>query len=324
MLEVCLLGTGGMIPLPERRLSSMMIRRNGKMILMDCGEGTQIGIRLLGWGFKDIEALCLTHHHGDHVAGIPGFLLTLGNSGRTEPFTIFGPPPLAYVISALTVIAPQLPFDIRLVELSARKADDNNTEGDLQSSETGNLIDNNCLNIAGVNIKALPMDHMIPCLAYSFELNRTGKFDVKRAEGYKIPKELWSILQNGKKVEVEGREFSPEMVMGPPRKGLKVTYCTDSRPSDELSEFAKNSDLLILEGMYGDDELLEKAIERKHMIFSEAARVAKQSNAKELWLTHFSPSIKYPEEYIQSAAGIFPNTVIGRDLLLKQIPFENY
>lgn len=304
MLEVCLLGCGGMAPLPERRLSSMMIRRNGKMVLVDCGEGTQIGIKLLGWGFKDIEALCLTHYHADHVAGLPGFLLTLGNSGRTDPFTIFGPKHLAYVVSALTVIAPQLPYEIRLVELPLPR-------------------ENEGYQIAGLIIKALPMDHMIPCLAYGFEVGRGGKFDVKRAEAQGIPKEFWSILQKGEPVEYEGRELVPEMVLGPPRKGLKVTYCTDARPDNELIEFASGSDLLVCEGMYGDDALLEKAIERKHMIFSEAAAVADKSRSKELWLTHFSPSLREPEDYVQSARDIFPNTVIGADLLVRQLNFED-
>lgn len=301
MLEVCLLGCGGMMPLPERRLASMMLRRNGKMILVDCGEGTQIGVKLLGWGFKAIEALCLTHYHADHVAGLPGFLLTLGNSGRTEPFTIFGPPPLAYIVSALTVISPELPYDIRLIELPAQQESVNQ--------------------IAEVTLKALPMDHIIPCMAYSFEIQRPGEFNVKRAEAQEIPKELWSVLQKGSTVEYKGRMLLPEMVLGPPRKGLKVTYCTDSRPGSGLAGFAGGSDLLICEGMYGDNELLDKAAERKHMIFSEAAAIAAGSKSRELWLTHFSPSMKEPEAFIDAARSIFPNTAVGRDLMVKQLNF---
>jgi len=303
MLEVCLLGCGGMVPLPDRRLTSMLIRQNGKMILVDCGEGTQVGIKLLGWGFKSIDALCLTHYHADHVAGLPGFLLTLGNSGRTEPFTIFGPPPLEYVVGALTVIAPQLPYDVRLAELA---------EQGESKCQIGEFI-----------ISSIPMDHMIPCMAYSFEIKRAGKFDTERAEEQRIPKELWSILQKGNTVEWEGKQLTPEMVIGPPRKGLKVTYCTDSRPTQKLIEFSRESDLLILEGMYGDDSLLDKAIERKHMLFSEAARIAEQSNSRELWLTHFSPSLNRPEDYIHTARSIFPNAALGKDLLFAEINFVN-
>lgn len=303
MLEVCLLGCGGMVPLPDRRLTSLLIRQNGKMILVDCGEGTQVGIKQLGWGFKSIEALCLTHYHADHIAGLPGFLLTLGNSGRTEPFTIFGPPPLAYVVSALSVIAPQLPYDVKLTELSE--------QGESKSQ------------IGEFYINALPMDHMIPCLAYSFEIKRSGKFDAERAESQRIPKEFWSMLQKGITVDYEGRNLVPDMVVGPPRKGLKVAYCTDSRPKEELVELSRESDLLICEGMYGDDELLDKAIERKHMIFSEAAAIAGNSKSKELWLTHFSPSLKEPHDFIQTARNVFPNTVIGEDLMVKQFNFSD-
>ena len=303
MLEVCLLGCGGMVPLPDRRLTSLLIRWNGKMILVDCGEGTQIGIKLLGWGFKSIDALCLTHYHADHVAGLPGFLLTLGNSGRTEPLTIFGPPPLAYVIRALTVIAPQLPYDVMAAELPQ--------EGESRKQ------------IGEVLIRATPMDHMIPCMAYSFEIKRSGKFDAGRAEAQGIPKKYWGILQKGSSIEQGGRILTPDMVVGPPRKGLKITYCTDSRPSETLAEFSRESDLLICEGMYGDDKLLDKAVERKHMIFSEAAVIAERSRSKELWLTHFSPSLKTPEDYRGSARNIFPNTVVGKDLMTKQLKFTD-
>lgn len=302
MLEVCLLGCGGMVPLPDRRLTSLLIRSNGRMILVDCGEGTQIGIRELGWGFKAIDALCLTHYHADHVAGLPGFLLTLGNSGRTEPLTVFGPAPLDYVLKALTVIAPQLPYEIKAVELSQRGI--------------------RRLQVGECQISTVSMDHMIPCLAYSFAIKRNGRFDSEQAEKLRIPKKFWSVLQKGVSVEHEGRRLTPDMVTGPPRKGLKITYCTDSRPTDELVSLSRESDLLVCEGMYADDELLDKAIERKHMIFSEAAQIAKRSESKELWLTHFSPSLKKPEDGLESARAVFPNTFIGSDLMIKQLKFS--
>lgn len=303
MTEVCLLGCGGMVPLPDRRLTSMLIRHNGTMILVDCGEGTQVGIKLQGWGFKNIDALCVTHYHADHIAGLPGFLLTLGNSGRTEPFTIFGPPPLSYIISALTVIAPQLPYEVMLGELS---------------EETDHKF-----RIGDFHVSAAPMDHMIPCMAYSFEIERSGKFDAKSAEEQGIPREYWSILQKGSSAVYEGRILTPEMVMGPPRKGLKVTYSTDTRPNERLTELSRGSDLLICEGMYGDDELLEKAAERKHMTFSEAAAIAVESGSKELWLTHFSPALREPDDFLSFAVEPFPNTVIGQDLMTKQLKFND-
>jgi len=303
MMEVCLLGCGGMVPLPDRHLSSMLIRGHGKIILVDCGEGTQVSIKKTGWGFKSIDAVCLTHYHADHVAGLPGFLLTLGNSGRTEPLSIFGPPPLAYVLSALTVIAPELPYEIRLEELSSEKE---------SSIEHGGFL-----------IGSLPMVHAIPCLAYRFEMKRTGKFQKERAEAQKIPKEYWNSLQKGNEIEYGGRKISPAMVMGPPRKGLKITYCTDSRPTDELIQFSCESDLLVCEGMYGENDMLEKAIARQHMLFSEAAEIAARGKSKELWLTHFSPSLKEPEMFLYFSRNIFPNTTVGKDLLATTLNFIN-
>jgi len=303
LLGVSLLGCGGMTPLPERRLTSLLVRHSGKMILVDCGEGTQIGIKKLGWGFKSIDAVCITHYHADHVAGLPGFLLTLGNSDRREPLTILGPPPLEYIISSLTVIAPHLPYGINLAELSTKA----------ESS----------VYIGELNVKVMPMEHRIPCLAYSFELSRSGRFDVAAAKALNIPMKFWNPLQKGKTIEFEGRTLVPELVVGPPREGLKVTYSTDCRPTDALLELCRNSDLLVCEGMYADDELIEKAKERKHMIFSEAANLALHSGSKELWLTHFSPSLNNPQDYISIPQSIFPNTVIGRELLTKELNFRD-
>ena len=303
MLEVCLLGCGGMAPLPERRLASMLLRNNGTMILVDCGEGTQVSIKEVGWGFRSIDAICITHYHADHIAGLPGFLLTLGNSGRTDPITIFGPPQLAYVVQALTVIAPELPYEINLLELP---------KDEESAVQLGDIL-----------IGALPMEHAIPCLAYRFEIKRKGKFNKDQAETLQIPRQYWKTLQRGEEIEVDGRLLIPEMVLGPERRGLKLCYCTDTRPTEKLIDFCRDSDLLICEGMYGDDSLLEKAKERKHMTFSEAAGVALRSNSKELWLTHFSPSIKNPEEFLFFAQNVFPNTVIGKDLLKTTLSYSD-
>jgi len=302
MIEVCLLGCGGMMPLPDRRLTALLYRYNGKMILIDCGEGTQLPIKITGWGFKSIEAICFTHYHADHIAGLPGFLLTLGNSGREEPLKIYGPPGLIEVIKALTIIAPELPFETILIELS----DEN-----LSTNHIGDII-----------IKSIPVDHTLSCLSYSIEIRRAGKFDVQRAKDNNIPIKFWSSLQNGKIIEHEGKRYVPEMVLGRERKGLKVTYSTDTRPTGELTDFCKGSDLLIGEGMYGENDQLQKAIKNKHMIFSEAATLAFKSHSKELWLTHYSPSLQNPDLFIDNAKNIFMNTVAGKDLMVKRMNFD--
>jgi ribonuclease Z len=302
MIDVCLLGCGGMMPLPQRRLTALLFRHNGKMILIDCGEGTQVGVKLAGWGFKPIDAILFTHYHADHVAGLPGLLLTLANSGKTEPLLLAGPPGLRQVVAGLSVIAP-VPFDLILTELP---------DNSMSEESIGEVV-----------VKSIPGDHRIPCLSYSLEVKRAGMFDARRAAGLGLPVQYWNRLQKGGTVIYEGKRYDPEMVLGKPRKGLKIAYCTDTRPTRSLAEFCRDSDLLVCEGIYGEDEKKAGAIEKKHMIFSEAAAIAKESGSRELWLTHYSPSMKDPEAFADVARTIFPNTVPGRDLMTKTLQFQN-
>ncbi|MCL1844309.1 MAG: ribonuclease Z [Defluviitaleaceae bacterium] len=306
MIDVALVGTGGMMPLPNRFLSSMICRINGDMILFDCGEGTQVSLRMLGWGFKQIEVICFTHFHGDHISGLPGLLLTMANADRTEPLTLIGPTGLSFVVNSLCVIARDLPFPIEFLEWDAK------TPHEYRRGET-------------VILRSLPVNHRTPCFAYSVELLRRGKFDAERARRQDIPLKLWSALQNtaDAHIEHEGRVFTSNMVLGPPRKGLKLVFCTDTRPTAALPDFAHGADLFICEGLYGDDELREKAAKRKHMIFSEAAELAKKADAKELWITHYSPSLPDPYNYLDRATKIFPNTKTGKDRKFTTLKFDD-
>jgi len=302
MIDVCLLGTGGVMPLPGRWLSSALIRYNGKMILIDCGEGTQVPVKMAGWGFKAIDAVVFTHYHGDHIAGLPGLLLTIGNSGRVDPLNLVGPPGLKKVVEGLTVIAPELPYKLNLVELS-----------DKDETET---------HLNGLIIKSIPVDHTITCLSYSLILKRQGKFDVEKARKLNIPVEYYKKLQNGHTVQAGDLAVKPEMVLGPERRGIKVCYCTDSRPTDKLVGFVSEADLFICEGMYGDNEEMEKAIQKKHMTFVEAAEIASKANVKALWLTHYSPSLNDPGKYIEEAAKIFPKAKASTDLQMSTFGFS--
>jgi ribonuclease Z len=302
-MDVCLLGTGGVMPLPDRWLTALLLRYKGKMILIDCGEGTQIPLKMAGWGFKNIDIVLFTHYHADHVAGLPGFLLTLGNSGRKEPLILMGPPGINKVVEGLTVISPELPYELQLIELS-----------DSKESET-------CIN--DILIKSIPVDHAISCLAYCIELKRQGKFDAERAMELNIPINYWNRLQKGEMVKLEDRVIYSEMVVGEQRKGIKVCYCTDTRPTEELVDFIKGSDLFICEGMYGDEIDAFKAVQKKHMMFSEAGLLAKQGNVAEIWLTHYSPALIDPEEYIEPIREIFPYTILGKDLLSKEINYQD-
>jgi len=302
MLDVCLLGTGGMMPLPRRWLTAALMRYNGSSLLIDCGEGTQIAMKESGWSFKPIDVICFTHYHADHISGLPGLLLTMGNAERTEPLVMIGPKGLERVVNALRTIAPELPFEMQFIEITEPEAD---------------------IELNGYHIHAFKVNHNITCYGYSVEIKRAGRFDLERAKAANIPQRMWSRLQKGETITTEdGVVYTPDMVLGAARKGIKVTYCTDSRPTDSIVKSAEGSDLFICEGMYAEKDKLAKAKQYKHMTFYEAADMAKRAGVQEMWLTHFSPSLVHPAEYMPEVRSIFPQSYLGKDGKTVELMFD--
>ena len=302
MIDLLLLGTGGMLPLPDRWLSSLLVRCRGELVLFDCGEGTQIPWRSFGWGFRRLGAVCLSHCHADHVAGLPGLLHSLANAERTEPVALYGPPGTARVVAGLRTVAPYLPFELRVAELSG--GDEFELPG-------------------GLRARAMLGEHGLPCLAYRVAIERARRFSPERAVALGVPLPLWRSLQRGEAVAWSGGQATPEHVLGPPRRGLAFAYVTDTRPRAEFPAFLAGVDLLVCEGTYGDPADLPKAVERSHMTFAEAATLARQAEVGALWLTHFSPALTDPAAYLPEATGVFPASTVGSSGLTTTLTFRD-
>lgn len=302
MVNLTLLGCGGNVPLPNRFLSSLFMNFNGRKILVDCGEGTQVSMKMKGCGFKDIDLICITHTHGDHIIGLIGLLSTIGNSERKKPVTIIGPVGIKEAMDAIQVLIT-LPYKLNIIE---------NPEGRFS------LVDPI---LSDLSIETIELEHSTECIGYNFYFARHPKFNVEKAQQSNVPRKYWNMLQKGMTIMDNDINYTPDMVLGDDRKGIKISMVTDTRPLDTIPEFIKDADLFICEAMYGDEMDISKAIKNKHMLFREAASLAVRGNAKQLLLTHFSPSIEDPNVFENNAKSVFENTIIGYDRFSTQIKY---
>ncbi|MBR6045467.1 MAG: ribonuclease Z [Ruminococcus sp.] len=298
MPEICLLGTGGMIPLKDRFLTSLYVEHNGHALLIDCGEGTQVAAAVHGAKISRIEALLLTHEHADHVTGLPGLLLSIGNCSRTRPLDIWLPEKSIANVSSLLAVCGHLPYEVVFHGLP----------DDEPASFTAEAAD------PMLTVDTVPLCHKIPCIGYRLSFGRKPVFLPEKAKQLGIPVEYWKTLHSGGSVTLpDGRSFASGDVTGGARPPLRITYTTDSLPLPGLADFARDSDLFICEGMYGDEEKKASMNEKCHMLMQDACRLAAEAGAKRLWLTHYSPAEESPEIYEPQLRELFPGVVISKD-----------
>ena len=294
MLTITLLGTAATMPLPERALTAAVAECGGHSLLLDCGEGTQTAARRAGVNLMRADAICLTHYHGDHIFGLPGLLQTLGSLNRTEPLTVYGPAGLDAVARPVMALAGAQPYPVLWREADAPFAVD------------------------ALKITPFPLAHRVPCCGYALELPRAGRFDPARARAAGIPVAYWKTLQKG----AAAGGFTPEQVLGPPRRGLKVVYATDTRPCAALEVAARDADLLCMDATYADDADLPKARLYGHTTCREAGALAAAAAVRRLWLTHYSAAVTDTAPGLAAARTAYPLALAGYDGMAQELEFD--
>lgn len=307
MIDITLLGTSSMMPLPERALTSVFLSCDGHSILFDCGEGTQTAARKAGVSLMKTDMIALTHYHGDHIFGLPGLLQTMHSMGRTEPLYITGPEGLTDALRPLLTLAGTLAFEIITVLIP---------DGGLELDTVLKGFKH------GAKLAAFKTEHRVASRGYVFTLSRPGRFMPEKAQALGVPETQFKLLQRGQSVEVDGKTVFPDQVLGAPRKGLKFVFSGDTAYCDTLTEAAKDADLAVFDATYAEDEQADIAYEHGHMNFRLAAEAASKANVKQLWLAHYSQMIKDPLEYLDKTKKIFENTVCGYDGLSATLVFE--
>lgn len=304
-MEAFILGCGGMMPLPYRHLTSVLLRREGDLFLFDCGEGTQVSLRRLNLKWKKIDAIFISHTHADHVTGLPGILMLNAQVDRTEPLYIYGPPKIKeYVETSRKVLDMYINYPIVVKEIEAP-----------------------CVVHSGKDfyIRAFPLDHTKICVGYTLEeLDRPGEFNPDKARELGVPVgPLWAQLQNGFEVQAaDGSTVKPEQVLGQKRSGRKFSFVTDTLYKKSIADEVRGSDFLVCEGMF-ESELIDQAREKKHMTAVQAATIARDADVRRMCMIHYSPRYtdRDLEKLLTEAREVWPKAELSRDRMQIDIPY---
>lgn len=297
-MEITFLGTSSAVPTKHRNHTAITLKAFGEVMLFDCGEGTQRQLIEAKISPMKIDKIFITHYHGDHILGLAGLIQSIGFRGRTKDLDIYGPKGLTKLINAIFQLGYfQINYNINIHEI-----------------ESGVILDSE-----KYTVEAIETEHNITNMAYSICEKKKPKFIRQNAIDLGVPVgPLFGKLQNGESVEVNGKIIKPKQVLGPKRVGKKFTYSGDTRPCEQMIEFAKNSDILIHESTYQEGDK-EHAIVNCHSTTKESANIAKEANVKQLILTHISTRYSDDEIMKKEAKEVFENTIIAYDYLTVSI-----
>jgi ribonuclease Z len=289
------LGTSAARPTIERGVSALALVREGETLLFDCGEGTQRQMMRYGVSFG-LDDIFFTHTHGDHILGVTGLLRTMALQGRTDPLRLWGPRGAGNTLrQCITLGGERLSFPVTVTEI-----------------EAGSRLDR-----SDYQVITFPVDHgPSRALGYAVaEYDRLGRFNPDRARAMGVPEgPLWGRLHKGETVTLpDGRDISPDMLVGEARRGRKVVLTGDTRPCESVVAAAWDADVLVHEATFANEEI-ERARETGHSTAAEAAGIAKASSARRLILTHISARYSREVDLLESEArAVFPNTQVARD-----------
>ncbi len=292
-MEILFLGTTAAVPSAARGHSAIALHYRDEVLLWDCGEGTQRQLIRAGLSYMRINKIFVTHFHGDHFLGIPGLIQTMAFAGREEPLTVYGPKGIDEIMEKILTLGDYtLRFDVSAQELRNGYS----------------------LETEYYTISSIPVEHHTAAYGLVFEEKKGREFLPEKALALGLkPGPLYSRLQRGEEVEYEGRIIRPDDVLGEKKRGFKIVYSSDTRPCSSVVK-ACNGAILIHDGTF-DETLTDNAIETMHSTCIEAARVARDGGANELYLTHISPRYKDASLLAEQAAKIFPKTTVAKDFM---------